>query len=98
MQIILLEKIRGLGNLSDTVKVKPGYARNYLFPKRKAMPATPGNLAKIEAKRAELEKNAAAVLLVAKERAAKLAELLIEIAVKAGEEGKLYGSIGTRDI
>lgn len=98
MQVILLEKIRGLGNLGEAVKVKPGYGRNYLIPQHKAVPATAQNMAKIEAKRAELEKAAAAALQSAQERAAKLQDLVIEMAVKAGEGGKLFGSVGARDI
>ncbi|MFT3741386.1 MAG: 50S ribosomal protein L9 [Gammaproteobacteria bacterium] len=98
VQVILTEKIRGLGNLGQAVKVKRGYARNYLYPQRKAVPATEENMAKIEAKRAELEKRAAGVLAAAQERATKLAELVLEITAKASEEGKLFGSIGTREI
>ncbi len=98
MQVILLEKIRNLGNLGDKVSVKSGFGRNYLIPQGKAAPATAENVAKLEARRAELEKAAEAALAAAKERADALAELNVIIAAKAGEEGKLFGSIGTRDV
>lgn len=98
MQVILLEKIKHLGALGSQVKVKPGYARNYLIPQKKAVPANAGNVAKFEAKRAEFEKMAADVLSAAEKRAAALEGMVVEIAAKAGDEGKLFGSIGTRDI
>lgn len=98
MQIILREKIRKLGDLGDQVNVKPGYARNFLIPQRKAMMATRANLAKFEAERAELERRAAEVLAAAQERAEKLKDMVITIAANAGEGGKLFGSVGTRDI
>ncbi len=98
MQIILLEKLHNLGNLGDTVKVKPGYARNYLIPQKKAVPATEQHLARFEARRAELEKAAAAALHNAQVRGEKLAQLTIEIKAKAGDEGKLFGSVSNRDI
>lgn len=98
MDVILLEKIHNLGTLGDKVKVKPGYGRNYLIPNGKAVPATQDNLAKFEARRAELEKAAAEVLAAAQTRADKLKELKLSLARKAGEEGKLYGSVGTADI
>ncbi len=98
MQVILLEKVHNLGNLGEQVKVKAGYGRNYLMPQRKAVPATADNIAKFEARRAELEKAAAVNLAQAQSRADKFAELVIEIKVKAGDEGKLYGSIGNRDL
>ncbi|MEX0951760.1 MAG: 50S ribosomal protein L9 [Gammaproteobacteria bacterium] len=98
MDVILLEKIHNLGALGDKVKVKPGYGRNYLIPNGKAVPATEGNVAKFEARRAELEKAAAEVLTAAQTRADKLKELKLSLARKAGEEGKLYGSVGTADI
>ncbi len=99
MEIILLDKIAHLGSLGDKVKVKSGYARNYLIPKKKAVMATKQNLEKFEAMRAELEKKIAAELAEAQARCAKIDELgSIEIAAKAGDEGKLFGSIGTRDI
>lgn len=98
MQVILLEKIRNLGNLGEQVKVKPGHGRNYLIPKGKALRATPANIAKFETRRAELEKAASDLLATAKARAAKFTDLLVEIKVKASEEGKLFGSVGTREI
>ncbi|GAC13660.1 50S ribosomal protein L9 [Aliiglaciecola lipolytica] len=99
MEIILLDKIANLGGLGDTVTVKSGYARNFLFPQKKAVPATKANVEKFEAQRAELEANIAAALATAEARAAKIAELgEVTIAAPAGDEGKLFGSIGTRDI
>lgn len=99
MEVILLEKVRNLGGLGDKVKVKPGYGRNYLVPQGKAVYATKDNLAKFEVRRAELEKLEAEHLASAKAKAAHLAALkVITITAKAGEEGKLFGSIGTRDI
>lgn len=98
MQVILLDKIGRLGTVGTTVKVKPGYARNYLLPFGKAIQATEKNLAEFAARRAELEATAAAKLADAQDRAAKLAELVITIAANAGDEGKLFGSIGTRDV
>ena len=98
MEVILLEKIANLGNLGDKVAVKAGYARNFLLPFGKATPATADNVAAFEARRAELEKIAAEKKAEAEARAAKLADLTVTIAANAGEEGKLFGSIGTRDI
>lgn len=99
MQIILLDKVANLGGLGDNVTVKSGYARNFLFPQGKAVPATKANIEKFEARRAELEAKLAADLTAANDRAAKVAELAeVTIASKAGDEGKLFGSIGTRDI
>lgn len=98
MQIILREKIRRVGALGELVNVKPGYARNFLIPEGKAMMATKSNLQKFEAERAELEKIAVEVLKAAETRAEKLKDLTITIAASAGEGGKLFGSIGTRDI
>lgn len=99
MQIILLDKVANLGGLGDSVAVKSGYARNFLFPQGKAVPATKINLEKFEQRRAELEAKLAADLDAANDRATKLAELAeVTIASKAGDEGKLFGSIGTRDI
>lgn len=99
MQIILLDKVANLGGLGDNVTVKSGYARNFLFPQGKAVPATKANIEKFEARRAELEAKLAADLAAANERAAKVAELAqVTLASKAGDEGKLFGSIGTRDI
>ncbi|MAB24052.1 50S ribosomal protein L9 [Pseudomonas neustonica] len=98
MEVILLEKIANLGNLGDKVAVKAGYARNFLLPFGKATPATAANVEAFEARRAELEKIAAEKKAGADARAAKLADLSVTITANAGEEGKLFGSIGTRDI
>lgn len=98
MQVILLEKIRNLGNIGDQVKVRAGYARNFLIPKNKASAATKENLAEFEKQRAELEANALAILKAAQERAAKLAKLELQITVKVSEEGRLFGSVGMREI
>ncbi len=98
MEVILLEKIDNLGVMGDRVKVKPGYGRNYLVPKGKAKPATAENIAAFEAMRAELEKAAAEALAAAEARREQLADMTITIAANAGEEGKLFGSVGTADI
>jgi len=99
MDIILLDKVANLGGLGDKVVVKSGYARNFLFPQGKAVPATKANIEKFEARRAELEAKLAANLTAAQARAEKLAALAeVTIASKAGDEGKLFGSVGTRDI
>jgi len=99
MEVILLDKIAKLGGLGDKVSVKSGYARNYLLPQGKAVFASAANVEHFEARRAELEAKLADVLTTAEARAAKVVELAeITIASKAGDEGKLFGSIGTRDI
>ena len=99
MNIILLDKIANLGGLGDKVTVKSGYARNFLFPQGKAVPATTANVEKFEARRAELEAANAEKLATAEARAEKLNALEnLTIAAPAGDEGKLFGSIGTRDI
>lgn len=98
MQIILLEKVANLGALGQTVNVKAGYARNFLLPQGKAVPATKANVEAFEARRAELEAQAAANLAAAQERAAQIEALELSVAVKAGDEGKLFGSLGNRDI
>ena len=98
MDVILLEKVGGLGNLGDKVKVKSGFGRNFLVPYGKAVSATAENVARFEAQRAELEKVAAERTAEAQARAEKLAGLRITIAANAGDEGKLFGSVGTRDI
>lgn len=98
MEVILLEKIHNLGVLGDQVKVKPGFGRNYLIPQGKAVPATADNVAKFEARRAELEKAQAEQLAAAQQRAEKLNGLKLTIPRKAAEEGKLYGSVATADI
>jgi len=99
MEIILLERVGKLGNLGDQVTVKSGYGRNYLIPFGKAVPATKTNIADFEARRADLEAVAAEKLSTAEARAEKVNALEgVSIASKAGDEGKLFGSIGTRDI
>lgn len=98
MQVILLEKIRKLGELGQQVKVRQGFGRNFLIPQGKAVPATPENVAKFEARRAELEKAQSEALAVATSRAEKLNLVTITVRCKAGTEGKLYGSVGTVDI
>jgi large subunit ribosomal protein L9 len=98
MEVILLEKIKNLGNLGDQVKVKAGYGRNYLIPNGKAVPATSANLEKFEARRAELEKIQMEALHKAQARAEQLNQIAVTIARKAGTEGKLFGSVGTADI
>lgn len=98
MQVILLEKVRNLGNLGDLVDVKPGYGRNFLIPQNKAVFATADNLAMFEQRRAELEKNAEVNFAKAQERASKLNDITVEIAAQASDEGKLYGSVGIIDI
>jgi len=98
MEVILLERVGKLGDLGDKVTVKPGFGRNFLFPYGKAVPATAANLADFESRRAELEKAAAEQLAAANARAAKLADAEVTIAANAGEDGKLFGSVGTREI
>jgi large subunit ribosomal protein L9 len=99
MEIILLDKVANLGGLGDKVTVKSGYARNFLFPQGKAVPATKANVDKFELRRAELEAKIADQLLSAQARADKIAALgEVTIASPAGDEGKLFGSVGTRDI
>lgn len=98
MDIILLQRIKNLGQLGDKVSVKPGYGRNYLIPQGKAVSATEANTAAFEARRAELEKQEAEQLAYAQRRAEQLSEVNVVITAKAGDEGKLFGSIGTRDI
>ncbi|MGQ0384201.1 MAG: 50S ribosomal protein L9 [Gammaproteobacteria bacterium] len=98
MEVILLQKIANLGNIGDRVKVKPGFGRNYLLPGGKATLATPENIAKFEARRAELEAKATQDLTSARTRAAALEGFKLSITAKAGSEGKLFGSIGTTDI
>ena len=98
MDVILLQKVANLGNIGDRVKVKSGYGRNFLLPKGKATLATPDNVKKFEARRAELEKVAREQLADAEKRAAAFKDYKLEISAKAGTEGKLFGSIGTSDI
>jgi large subunit ribosomal protein L9 len=98
MQLILLQKVTNLGNLGDKVEVKPGYGRNFLVPKGKAVPATPANIAQFEARRAEYEAKAQANLGEAESRRTKLEGASVTIFANASTEGKLYGSVGPRDI
>ena len=98
MEIILLEKVDNVGGIGDRVRVKSGYARNYLIPHGKATLATAANIAKFESRRAELEAKAAAELAAAQARAKKLEGLVLKIEMQAGAEGKLFGSVGTVDI
>jgi len=98
MQVILLEKMANLGQLGDVVKVKDGFARNYLIPHGKAKRATAQNLAEFDNRRAELEKAQAEALAAAQERAAKLDGLMLQITQKAGVDGKLFGSVTNVDI
>lgn len=99
MEVILLENISNLGTLGDKVDVKAGFGRNYLIPQGKAVPATEANTAEFEARRAELEAAAASTLAEAQARGEAIDALgLISIGANAGEEGKLFGSVGTRDI
>jgi large subunit ribosomal protein L9 len=98
MEIILLEKVANVGGIGDRVRVKSGYARNYLIPQGKATLATEANIARFEARRAELEAKAVAELNAAQARAKKLEGLVLKIVMQAGTEGKLFGSVGTVDI
>lgn len=98
MHVILLEKITHLGGLGDKVSVKPGFARNYLIPQGKAVPATEANIVKFEQRRAELEKAAAEKLQIAQKRAEAVNSLNLIIKARAAEEGKLYGSIGIHEL
>ncbi len=98
MDIILLQRVKNLGKLGDKVSVKAGYGRNFLIPQGVAVAATESNTAAFEARRAELEKQEAEVLAAAQAPADQLNEVNIVITAKAGDEGKLFGSIGTRDI
>ncbi|MDI9819441.1 MULTISPECIES: 50S ribosomal protein L9 [unclassified Legionella] len=98
MEVILLEKIRNLGNLGDKVNVKAGYGRNFLIPQSKAVFATDENIKRFEERRAELEKKAQQTLTQAEQRAAKLNDTTVAISAMASEEGKLYGSVGPNEI
>ena len=98
MEVILLEKITNLGNLGDRVNVKAGYGRNYLVPQGKAAVATAKKIAEFETRRAELEKAAIQKLNAAQARATVLSKLEVVIKHKAGDEGKLFGSVGTHNI
>ena len=98
MKVILLQKVANLGGLGDQVSVKPGFGRNYLIPYGKAVPATADNIAAFEAKRAEYEAKAAAVLAAANNRLQSLEGASVTILANASAEGKLFGSVGARDI
>lgn len=98
MQIILLEKIANLGTLGDVVKVKDGYARNFLIPQGKAKRATTANLADFEARRAELERQQAEILAAAQAQGEKLEGLMVQITRKAGVDGRLFGSVTNADV
>ena len=98
MDVILLDKVKNLGDLGDTVKVKAGYGRNFLLPQGKALPATPGNLKVFEGRKAELMKKVGDSLNAAKMRAEKLGGKTLVIKALTAEEGKLYGSVGISDI
>jgi large subunit ribosomal protein L9 len=98
MQVILLEKVQNVGDLGEVVKVKPGFARNFLIPQGKAKRATPENLKLLEERRAELEKAAAEKLAQAQERAGKLEGAAVQITQKAGVDGRLFGSVTNVDI
>jgi large subunit ribosomal protein L9 len=98
MEVILLDNIANLGGLGDKVSVKAGYGRNYLVPQGLALPATRANIQEFEARRAELEKQAAERLDAAEARKANIDGATVTIARKAGDEGKLFGSVGTADI
>ena len=98
MQIILLEKVANVGNLGEVVKVKDGYARNFLIPQRMARRATTSAVAEFEVKRAELEKAAAAKLAVSQAQGEKLSGMTVQVAQKAGVDGRLFGSVSNFDI
>ncbi len=98
MQLILLQKVTNLGGLGDQVDVKPGYGRNYLIPTGRAVPANAANVAAFEAKRAEYEAKANATLAAAEARKAALEGASVTISANASTEGKLFGSVGTRDV
>ena len=98
MEVILLEKIANLGNLGDKVSIKSGYGRNYLIPQGKAAMATPAKIKEFEERRAELEKHAAEKLAAANARGEAISKLNITIAHKTGDEGRLFGSVGTQNI
>jgi large subunit ribosomal protein L9 len=98
VNVILLQKVANLGNIGDRVKVRSGFGRNFLLPQGKATLATPENVARFEARRAELERLAGEHLTSASERAEAMKDFKLTISAKAGTEGKLFGSIGTADI
>lgn len=98
MQVILLEKVRNLGNLGDKVNVKPGYGRNFLIPQSKAVFATEKNIELFEQRRSELEKKALQLFASAEQRAAKLNDVTVVVSAQASDEGRLYGSVGPNEI
>jgi large subunit ribosomal protein L9 len=98
MNVILLERLNNLGDLGDEVSVKPGFARNYLIPQQKAVQANAANREVFEGRRAELEAAANELLTAAQARAEKLQDQIVTIMMKSGEEGRLYGSVGTQNI
>lgn len=98
MDVILMDKVANLGNLGDVVKVKDGYARNFLIPRKMAKRVTPANLAEFEARRAELEKAAAEKLAAAQALATKLDGMMVQITRKAGVDGRLFGSVSNIDV
>lgn len=98
MEVILLEKVRNLGNLGDKVEVKPGYGRNFLIPQNKAVFATAQNIEMFEKRRSELEKKAQQAFASAEQRAARLNDINLVISAMASDEGKLYGSVGVNEI
>ena len=98
MEVILLKNVDNLGNLGDKVSVKAGYGRNFLIPSGHAVPATADNLKEFEARRVELEAQAAETLVAAEARKAQLDGVAVSVARKAGDEGRLFGSVGTSDI
>lgn len=98
MDVILLERVENLGKLGDRVKVKPGYARNYLIPQRKATEATVANITRFEQQRAQLEHAAADALSLAQQRAERLNGMVVTVAANAGSEGRLFGSVGPAEI
>lgn len=98
MKVILLERVQNLGRLGDVVEVRAGYGRNYLVPEGKAVSATPANLEAFQARREELAREETERLTQAQARAAGLADFVLEIAAQAGEDGRLFGSVGTHDI
>ncbi len=98
MNIILLDKVKNLGSMGDTVSVRPGYGRNYLIPQGKAVPANKENIARFETQRAEISTKVAKTLAAAQSRVEKLNDVSVEISSKASDEGKLYGSVSARDI
>jgi large subunit ribosomal protein L9 len=98
MELILLQKVKNLGNLGDKVRVKPGYGRNYLVPQGKAVNATPANIAEFEKRRSEYEAKADSIVAAAETRKAALEGASVTIKANASPEGKLFGSVGPRDI